>query len=190
MPRLEHVLPIFLLAGLSACSGAAESDLFDPATDRGATEPAGPSSDAPPSVAKDGDRDDDPEPGPRPAPPLPGEPPAEPPPKEVCQQEAEPNDRVQQASPFDGCVAGIIDGSDTDHVVIVAPANAKTMTIAHETKGGDLSVQVLRSGGLGGFADAPATMEVVAGQPYVFRMRKPGFGGGGDRSYELRVAFK
>lgn len=187
-----------LAGAVFACSGSSATEIPEPVTDRGATEPSvsTPSTEAesapPPS--------NDPNLGESPSPPAaPAAPPAapSPPPAPACLTEVEPNDAPDRATIFTSCISGkLATDKDTDVFRITAPANASSMVVDHAEPNGKVLYRVSRDGGvpiLGTtvFTDGAAKIGVSPGATYVFRLSAANGGAkNAARPYELRVTFE
>lgn len=194
--RTERLLPLLVLLGVTACSGAADSGLFGPSpTDSTSpTEPGGQASGATGSSSSGGSTT----PAPPADPATPGTPapaPTEPtkpqdPAPAACAKESEPNDLLGRATPFTGCIAGEIGNPvDSDFVEIVAPANANKMRIAR-TDNGKLSYRIFEDGDVKvSNATSTTSLSVDGGSTYAFRITasQPGL----DKlPYELKITFE
>lgn len=179
---------------LTACTGAAPTELFDPVTrDTGGASPIGGDDDprdagararadggAPASGAEDpagGDEGRAPDASAPPSPPA-------------CAAEIEPNDDAEDATPFTRCVRGTVRGRDVDFVEITAPADATGIEIAHSETGGKVAYRVYINGmPFPSFSgDAPDFIPAVTSATYRFEIERSG-GGGATRAYELEVTF-
>lgn len=203
-------LSIFATLFVTACSGAASTELFDlTGQDDDATEPVsgsandpsqgddaatgGPMSGSGSSSGgssssggpNDDEGDDDDGKGTdddanAPAPPPPG-----------CVAETEPNDDNDDANAFTSCFTGALARTDLDYAKIVAPPDAKKIEIKHKEDGGRVWYRVY----VDGFAlpafdeDMPGYIPVVAGATYVIQM-SPAKGGSANRTYQLNVTFE
>lgn len=204
VPRHLSVLALLLV---TACTGAASSELFDPVSDeRSPTEPSSPGADpgssssgsssggatsssssssssssggsSSGSTSSGGTQKDA---GPPPPPPPP-----------ACQSESEPNDSMQNADVFKSCVTGVIKGRDIDYLSTVAPATAKQIGIVHNETGGKIAYRVFVNGvPYPAFTDEPpASIPAVPNATYVFQLQPSGQSTTGDRTYELEVSFQ
>jgi hypothetical protein len=173
-------LSIALLV-LTACSGAAATDLFepggrdDPSTSK-ATPPVtqnpvpDPGTPDPPAEVADGGRPDNDPPAP------------------TCTQEAEPNGDLNRATLFTASLCGKLDGnSDVDFGRFVAPLSAKTVAITHEEEGAKVNYRYYLNGqSLPGSDSIPA----VPGATYGVQIRLAN-GSPNDRpNYRLSVTFQ
>ncbi|HSO36034.1 MAG TPA: hypothetical protein VLT33_26080 [Labilithrix sp.] len=170
---------------LTACSGAAGSELFAPGdpNDTSPTDPA-PSATTPdptPPVPDAGP------PEPPPVVPDAGRPDAEPP-VPTCTQEAEPDNDLSHATVFTASLCGKIDSaSDVDFGKFVVPLNAKSLAITHEEKGGKVSYRYYRNGQQLQASDA---LDAIPGATYSVQIRLAN-GNPNDRpTYQLNVSFK
>ncbi len=182
--RTERLLPLLVLLGVTACSGAADSGLFGPSpTDSTSpTEPGGQASGATGSSSSGGST--------TPAPPATEPTKPQDPAPAACAKESEPNDLLGRATPFTGCIAGEIGNPvDSDFVEIVAPANANKMRIAR-TDNGKLSYRIFEDGDVKvSNATSTTSLSVDGGSTYAFRITasQPGL----DKlPYELKITFE
>lgn len=208
-----------LTSGLTACAGAAESDLFaePPATSTlsktepkpgGAKTPAatkpgssspgggtttkpGGSTAADPSRAPGDPQGDEGEPGVDPNPPGP---------VDDCIAEVEGNDSPDDATPFASCIHGTVGGNrDTDFLRVVAPPGARKMFIEHTENDGRVLYRVANPDDpttllldFNVFFDQTPELRVTPGSTYIFKVDAPTFGPGGgrERGYQIRVSFE
>lgn len=178
----------------TACTGAASSELFDPATEQASTEPGagaetgnganGGSGAAEPSSSSSssggpsgggGDKDAG----------------APPPPPPECLDEKEPNDAFNKANTFTSCITGKVKGRDVDYVQIVAPKNAAELAIDHSESGGKVAYRVFVDGvPYPAFTnDAPDALPATPGATYTVQIQPAG-GTAGDRTWKLEVSFQ
>lgn len=194
--RLSVALGTSLLMAVIGCGGAEESELFGPEASGGApstntpaanTDSTNPSS---PSATGGGSSADDVE---APATPAPNDPGSAPDPgaqKPVCTAESLDNDEFRRADEFDACIAGKLTLKDVDFVSIVAPANAKRVSIKHTEVGGKVSYRMFVNGFTMTFTDTPPEeIPAIPNARYTFKL-EPAGGTIGDRDWQLEVTFQ
>lgn len=171
---------------LTACSGAAPSDVFgappNNSSASSATEPA----DSPSSTSKDDTTKTSPTTEPSPGKETPAA---------ACTNEVENNDSADVATPFEGCAAGSIEGrGDTDYFKIVAPDDANMMRFEHTEAQGKVVYRVMPEGepyARTTFIDGAQDIEVHGGATYIVRVSFPNNQGNEDaRPYEVNVSFE
>lgn len=191
--RTRHRIPFCVLAiGLVACSGAAETELFD---GDGANGTGISSSPTDPTPSKSGSSSDTSSSPPASAPPPvsttppPGQ--RDPPPAgDDCTTELEPNDDLDSATPFDKSLCGKIDSkNDVDYGEIVAPDDATKMTYSITSKDGNVAHRFYVDGAPT-FLENGGAMHVVPGATYTVELRLPPGSGGAKPSYRIDVTFE
>ncbi len=172
------------LALLAACSGASETELFEPArSQQSGTEPGSGTS---PVGNSSGGSSTKP-----PPPPDAGTTPPPPPPV-VCSEEADGNNKISDATPFAGCLTGKVEENDVDYGETTAPITAMKVTIEHEETGGKVSYRVYINGvaATPAFTGAAPAVKAVPGAKYQFRMSTSPANDDDERTYTLRVTFE
>lgn len=168
---------------VAGCSGATETEFFEPRTDDNRASPS-PSS-APPPAA------------PTPPPPSPSgtgateptEPGRTDPTKggDKCLPEAEPNDALEKATVFTQTLCGTLSPADPiDWVAFVAPADAKAIRVSHKESGGKVGYRVYINGALAALQSIDAIGRVEPGATYHLQARLTG---NAPAAYELKVDF-
>lgn len=200
----RNSLTALALFFVTACTGAASSDLFDPATEQEPTDPAPASADpgsssssgsssggtsssssstssssggsSSGSTSSGGTKDAG----------------APPPPKPSCASESEPNDSFQSADAFTACIQGVLKGRDIDYVSTVAPATTKQISIVHNESGGKVAYRVLVNGvPYPSFTDEPPpSIPATPNATYTFQLQPSGQSTTGDRTWKLEVSFQ
>lgn len=97
----------------------------------------------------------------------------------ICAAEAEPNDSSATANVFTSCFSGVLSTTrDRDFWVVVAPAGATSMHVAH-VENAPIAYRVTESSPFGSFfptsfTDEDPVIDVTAGLSYVFRLSATG----------------
>jgi hypothetical protein len=191
-------LSFIALALLTACSGAASSDLFDPTSDPAASQPppgeadpgspSGGSTSSTSSSGAPGTKDPGDPPPPDPTdptdPPDPSDPPA-------CAVESEPNNGFASANAFDGCITGTLKPRDVDYLSTIAPAGVTSIAIKHSETGGTVAYRVFVDGVAYPVftGEPPDSIPAKPNEKYVFQVQPAGTSTK-DRTYELEVSFQ
>jgi hypothetical protein len=97
----------------------------------------------------------------------------------ICAAEVEPNDSSATANAFTTCFSGVLSArGDRDFWVVVAPAGATSMQIAH-VENAPIAYRVTESSPFGpyfptSFTDEDPVIDVTPGLSYVFRLSATG----------------
>jgi hypothetical protein len=188
----------FLL--ITACSGAENEDLFDPAvTDQKPVDPAaatGGSSTTPPPADQGGGAtaSGSSSTGSTPGAPGSSDPGTAggstktdpPPPAATCAKEIEPNGTLQNATSFTACISGELGSREHDFSEIVAPKTAKEIVIKHE-ESGKVSYRIYVDGvSLPLYTQQlPSSMTVMPGATYAFEAI-----GAESATWKLEISFQ
>lgn len=171
--------PLALLA--AACSGASESDVLGPATAQSSspTEPspsngAAPSGGAPSGTTGGGDGAGTSDAGAADG-------------GEACTREVEPNDDIDEATPFTSRLCGrIASRNDVDYATFVVPENAETLSYKLSESGGNVALHVYVNGAP--LPIATGQIRAIPNATYQFEMRLSQSGSAQDRpAYTLDV---
>jgi hypothetical protein len=200
-----RVIPFMLALGLFACGGASPSDVLDPvakpvapgsgasgasgAPSGGASQTGAAPGASAPAAATTPTSPTAPATTVNPQVPTPEVPPT------ACVI-ARNNDAAESATTFTSCVTGTVDRTDgARYVQIVAPNDARTITIAH-TESARVFYQVTvetSDGQLAEFpllADSDTELRATPGATYLFRVVAGRDGTDGDpRTYEVTASF-
>lgn len=194
-------LSVLALLFVTACTGAASSDLFEPVTDQEApTDPSpaaadpesssgGTSGGSTSSSSSSGGGSSSGTTSSGGATKDAGAPPP-PPPK--CASESEPNDGFQAADTFTACIEGTLKGRDIDYVSTVAPGATKKISILHNESGGKVAYRVYVNGvPYPSFTEEPpASIPATPNAKYTFQLQPSGQSTTGDRTWKLEVSFQ
>lgn len=194
----RRILSALSLVVVTACTGAASSDLFDETAEQAPTDPAPSSADpgssssgtsssssSSSSSSGGGSSSGTTSSG------GPSKDAGSPPPAPACASESEPNDSLQAADTFKSCITGGLKGRDVDFVSTVAPATTKQVAIAHGESGGKVSYRVFVNGvPYPSFTeDPPSSLPATPNATYTFQIQPTGQSTG-DRSWKLEVTFQ
>jgi hypothetical protein len=191
--RVRRILPLLAsLAVLVACSGSTSTELFDPGPSS-STAPTDPTQGSPASSSSSSGGGSssgassssssssssggffDAGGGPDPAP---------------CTPEAEPNDRMDQATRFDACLAGTISTrADVDYGKFVPPVNATRLSYSFSSKDGNVAVRVLLNGNVA-LGSPNGDLPIAPGATYLTEVKLAPGDTTARPAYELRVTYK
>ncbi|MDB4942737.1 MAG: hypothetical protein JWP97_2271 [Labilithrix sp.] len=186
--RLRFRAPLALVAllavfAIGACSGAAGTELFDEPESGGIRTVPTPDSGASPGAPADASAADAARP-----PPVDAATPDAAPPVATCTTEAEPDDDLEDATPFTTDFCGQVSGqSDQDFGTFTVPAGAKSMLITHTETGGKVAYRYYKNGQLLPIA---AELPATPGTVYAVLVRRAAGSKDADQpTYALHVAF-